>query len=77
MAAVPITRLELNPKSATHRVTADNIQVYTSTDNKNYTKQEGWQLTKQTDGSLAIVLTQPVTARYLKVRCLFDSRDSE
>jgi hypothetical protein len=30
MAEVPITRLELTPQSATHRVTVDNIQVFTS-----------------------------------------------
>jgi RHS repeat-associated protein len=77
LAPIPVTRIELNPNSVTHRVTAGNLRVYTSNDNSTYTKVEGWQLKKQEKGVLEIVLAQPVTTRYIKVRCLYDERDKQ
>ena len=74
-ASIPVTRIELKPTSPIHRVDAQNIRIYVSHDNLAYTEISDWSLTKQADGSLEIAFAQPVTARYVKVRSLFDDRD--
>ena len=67
----------MKPNSPIHRVKANSIRVYSSLDNVTYTRVDGWKLVPKEKGGLEIVLGTPVTARYVKVKSLFDDRDEE
>lgn len=71
-----ITRIQLTPQSPLHRVTeADSLGVFISNDNTTYTPVANWSLKTEADGVLEIVLSTPVTARYLKIKSYYDNRD--
>ena len=74
--AMAIERIELLPDSPIHRLDWRQLEVYTSSDNENYTEVTDWQLIKHGDGSLEILLSGSVDARYLKVHSTFDDRDA-
>ena len=78
LAPVKVTKIELQPNSPIHRVTkSTSIRVYISQDNITYTRLKDWKMVAKEKGKVEIVLNNPVTARYIKVKSMFDERDSE
>jgi RHS repeat-associated protein len=73
----PVTRLELTPDSPVHRVEERNLDVYYSTNNYEYTEvaQGDYELTINEEGQIKIIFTEPVSARYIKIKSYFDDRD--
>lgn len=73
-----ISRVELTPKQAPHRVTATTIDVLTSEDNKNtWTLQKDYSVTLGVNGSIAIDFETHPRAQFLKVHCRFDDRNED
>jgi len=78
LAPVKVTKIELQPNSPIHRVTkSTSIRLYISQDNITYTRLKDWKMATQAKGKLEIVLDTPVTARFIKVKSMFDERDSQ
>ena len=64
-----IERVTLTPTETSHRVSEENIQVYTSSDNATYTEETEWQLRVCEDGSLELAFDDTPEAQYIKVHC--------
>jgi RHS repeat-associated protein len=77
LAPVKVNRIELKPNSPLHRITAGTVRVYISQNNLAYTKVDGWRYETRDKGGFAIILDTPVTARYVKLKSLYDDRDVE
>ncbi|WP_319561731.1 RHS repeat-associated core domain-containing protein [Marispirochaeta sp.] len=72
-----IERVTLSPTSVSHRVSNENIQVYTSTDNATYAEETEWQLRMREDGSLELAFDEAPEAQYIKIHCTYDERDAD
>ena len=78
LAPVKVTKITLQPNSPVHRVTkSTSIRLYISQDNITYTRLKDWKMAAKEKGKVEIVLNTAVTARYIKVKSMFDERDSE
>jgi RHS repeat-associated protein len=77
LAPVKVTKIELQPNSPIHRVTkSTSIRVYISQDNITYTRFKDWKMVAKEKGKVEIVLNTAVTARYIKMKSMFDERDN-
>jgi hypothetical protein len=74
---IKVTKIELQPNGPIHRVTkSTSIRLYISQDNITYTRLKDWKMVAKEKGKAEIVLDTPVTARFIKVKSMFDERDN-
>jgi RHS repeat-associated protein len=77
LAPVKVTKIELQPNGPIHRVTkSTSIRLYISQDNITYTRLKDWKMVAKEKGKVEIVLDTAVTARFIKVKSMFDERDN-
>jgi RHS repeat-associated protein len=75
---VKVSRVVLTPNGPVHRVkSSKQLRVYYSQDNVNYTRITDWKMVPKEKGGLELVLGTPVTARFLKVKSMFDERNEK
>jgi RHS repeat-associated protein len=73
-----VTKLAVRPQNAGHRVHMGSLGVYTAYSNWEdaYQKQTDWTYKLSEDGTINILFRQPVEARYVKLHCFYDDRNS-
>jgi hypothetical protein len=77
LAPVKVTKIELQPNGPIQRVTkSTSIRLYISQDNITYTRLKDWKMVAKEKGKVEIVLDTAVTARFIKVKSMFDERDN-
>jgi YD repeat-containing protein len=82
-AVYGVNKIELHPQATSTRVRAQDISVYSSSDNatttgatvSDYVPVTGWTLTTNADGSLTINFPTIFQARYIKINTIWDDRD--